>query len=98
MTIEEFKLQKAIVKEKIENLNNELKRVEQQFIDSNKEFDIGDKVKITHVNGKEEFAFVSNIIVSYMDKVDYNFKKIKKDGTMSSINIYDWFEDKISKI
>ena len=97
MTIEEFKLQKAIVKEKIENLNNELKRVEQQFIDSNKEFDIGDKVKITRRGNMVEIGFICSFSIEF-DHIRYYCKKEKKDGTMSNINLYVWFEDKIEKI
>lgn len=97
MTVEEYKLQKSIIAEQKAALIDEEKRIEIQFIESNKIFDIGDKVKLTHKNGKIEIGFVSKLSV-YFDRVRYDFVKEKKDGTMSQIKLYDWSDDKIEKI
>ena len=97
MTIEEYKLQKQIIAEQISALKVEGERIDRQFINSNKVFDVGDKVKLTHRNGKVEIGFVSKLSIGF-DRVRYEFAKEKKDGTMSQIKLYDWYDDKIEKI
>ncbi len=82
---------------KINSLNLELKKLERLYIDSNKEFSIGEKVILAKGSKKERFAFVCNITI-YNNKIDYRFLKAKKDGQMSKIQDYLWIGETISKI
>ena len=55
MTQEEFRLQKRIIREQRNALVDEELRIKEQYIESNKEFDILDKVKVIHSDGICEF-------------------------------------------
>ena len=98
MTQEEFRLQKRIIREQRNALDDAELRIKEQYIESNKEFDILDKVRVIHSNGSYEFGFVKHISISYRDVLKYTFNRAKKDGTMSLIQLWIKDSDKIEKI
>lgn len=70
------------------------KIVQEKYIEANKPFEIGDKVQ----NNRGEKGFVIGYEVGYSSKVVPLLKKMKKDGTQSSIKLFYWSYDKLSKI
>ena len=98
MTQEEFRLQKRIIREQRNALVDEELRIQAQYIESNKEFDILDKVRVVHPDGSYEFGFVKHISISYRDVLEYTINRAKKDGTMSLIKLWIKDSDKIEKI
>lgn len=98
MTQEEFRLQKRIIREQRNALVDEELRIKEQYIESNKEFDILDKVKVIHSDGSCEFGFIKHISISYSDLLEYTVNRAKKDGTMSLIKLWIKDSDKIEKI
>jgi len=98
MTQEEFRLQKRIIREQRIALSDEELRIKEQYISSNKEFDILDKVKVIHIDGSSEIGFVKNISISYSDLLEYTINRAKKDGSMSLIKLWVKDSDKLEKI
>jgi hypothetical protein len=79
----------------IKNACQVKKDIKEKYIEANKKFEVGEKVKICGDN--ERFAFVSDIKINFRGDVDYTLCKIKKDGTMSRHS--DWvYIDEIKKI
>jgi hypothetical protein len=81
-------------------LRQQLKSLELEYIESNRLFKDGEKVRVTNTsNGKEKFAFVYGYIVdSLSNDLFPNLRMCKKDGTMSKVNIYLWLSDIVSSI
>ena len=98
MTQEEFRLQKRIIREQRNALVAEELRIQEQYIESNKEFNILDKVRVVHPDGSYEFGFVKHISISYREVLEYTVNRAKKDGTMSCIKLWIKDSDKIEKI
>lgn len=69
-----------------------------KYIDSNKEFEIGEKVKVTHIGGEIEFGFISKVKLNYSSQIEYEVVKEKKDGTPSQHKLFMWYNCKISSI
>lgn len=104
MTKEEFSQKKQQFEKKITDLqpyiselNQEIRLLKQAYIKEYAEFKMHEKVKISifdEINDGDVFmyAFVSDIYLRGMD-IKYNFKKCKKDGTMSHQNLQLYFID-----
>ena len=81
----------------IAELNQEIRLLNQTYIKEHAKFEIKEKVKISFLDifggvFKEEFAFVSDIYMNGTD-LKYSFKKCKKDGTMSLLDLDTRFID-----
>lgn len=90
---DDLKRTESIVKtnnliKKIEDINTVLRK----DAENNSKFKHGDKVVVTFTNSKDfpTVCYVSGCEVSSSGKLSYHFRKIKKDGTMSSVGIRFW--------
>lgn len=103
MTKEEFKSKKEIINSKIRELNNEMIKLKKEYIESNVKYPIGSKVYIitpastyTRLYNLEsvtvpeikQYAYVKDYIIDFLDNINPLFSKVKKDGTMSEVNLY----------
>ena len=87
MTKEEFKSKKEIINSKIRELNNEMIELKKEYIESNAKYPIGSKVCIT-TNESKRYAYVKDYRIDFFDNIEPLFNKVKKDGTMSNVNLY----------
>lgn len=87
MNKEEFKSKKKILNSNIEELKNEMIKLEKEYIESNVKYPIGSKVCIT-TNESKRYAYVKDYIIDFLDNINPLFSKVKKDGTMSEVNLY----------
>ena len=103
MNKEEFKSKKEIINSKINELNNEMVKLKKEYIKSNIKYPIGSKVCITTpastyirldnhesvvVPEKKQYAYVRDYKINFLDDIEPLFGKVKKDGTMSNVNLY----------
>lgn len=103
MTKEEFKSKKEIINSKIRELNNEMIKLEKEYIKSNVKYPIGSKVCITTpastytrldnlesvtVPKIKQYAYVKDYIIDFFDNIEPLFRRVKKDGTMSEVNLF----------
>lgn len=103
MTKEEFKSKKEIINSKMNELKNEMIKLEKEYIESNVKYPIGSKVCITTpastytkldnlesvtVPERKQYAYVRDYKIDFLDNVEPLFSKVKKDGTMSNVNLY----------
>lgn len=89
MTKEEFKSKKKILNSNIEELKNEMIKLEKEYIESNAKYPIGSKVCIT-TNESKRYAYVKDYRINSLDNIEPLFNKVKKDGTMSEMGLYVW--------
>lgn len=89
MTKEEFKSKKEIINSKINELNNEMIKLEKEYIESNVKYPIGSKVCIT-TNESKRYAYVKDYRIDFFGNIEPLFNKVKKDGTMSEMGLYVW--------
>lgn len=68
----------------------------ENYIRENKQYEIGERVKVTNSRGIVSFGYVTNIKVDSRNEIDYSLVKEKKDGTPSKNTLYN-FSSKISK-
>lgn len=87
MTKEEFKSKKEIINSKIRELNNEMIKLKKEYIESNVKYPIGSKVCIT-TNESKRYAYIKDYRINFLDNIEPLFNKVKKDGTMSEVNLY----------
>lgn len=87
MTKEEFRIKKEIINSNIEELKNEMIKLEKEYIESNAKYPIGSKVCIT-TNESKRYAYVKDYRIDFSDNIEPLFNKVKKDGTMSEENLY----------
>lgn len=96
MTKEDYIRQKDEIKEEKRKLDNKLLKLKCDYIDTNKKFELGDKVEITtpsykhHWSGEiipetKRFAYVSGFEVDFRSEVTTLFYRAKKDGQPSKI-------------
>lgn len=98
MTFDEFQKIEDLINSKIQALETEREQARQKFIDDNKPFEVGDKVKV-FVSGKERgVAIVTGFNDDSFGMVKPNLKKIKNDGTASSQTFYAGFGATFEKI
>lgn len=103
MNKEEFKSKKKILNSNIEELKNEMIKLEKEYIESNVKYPIGSKVCITTpastytkldnlesvtVPERKQYAYVRDYRINFLDDIEPLFGKVKKDGTMSEVNLY----------
>ncbi len=89
MTKEEFKSKKEIINSNIEELKNEMIKLEKEYIESNVKYPIGSKVCIT-TNESKRYAYVKDYRIDFYDNIEPLFNKVKKDGTMSEMGLHVW--------
>lgn len=96
MTKEEFKTKEEIINSKIRELNNEMIRLKKKYIEYNAKYPIGSKVCITTpasnlgriaVPESKQYAYVKGYRIDILDNVEPLFSKVKKDETMSEVNL-----------
>lgn len=103
MTKEEFKAKREIINSKMNELKNEMIKLEKEYIEYNAKYPIGSKVCITTpastytkldslesvtVPERKQYAYVRDYKIDFLDNVEPLFSKVKKDGTMSEVNLY----------
>ena len=103
MTKEEFKAKKEIINSKINELKNEIIKLEKEYIESNMKYPIGSKVCITTpasaytrlgnlesvtVPEIKQYAYVKDYRIDFFDNIEPLFRRVKKDGTMSEVNLF----------
>lgn len=89
MNKEEFKSKKKNLNSNIEELKNEMIKLEKEYIESNAKYPIGSKVCIT-TNESKRYAYVKDYRINSLDNIEPLFNKVKKDGTMSEMGLYVW--------
>lgn len=89
MTKEQFKSKKKIINSKINELKNEMIKLEKEYIESNAKYPIGSKVCIT-TNESKRYAYVKDYRINFFYNIKPLFNKAKKDGTMSEMGLYVW--------
>lgn len=94
MTTEQYKERLNELKKVIENTRSKITELDIEYIESNRTVSDGDKVLI---NGKH-IAFIRKAKIGYDDEVSYDFLKVKKDGSPSSIREYVWKVITIEKL
>lgn len=96
MTKEEFEIKKEAINKKKLLLSQELKQIENEYIQSNKKFNVGDKIK----NSRNELGIISGFkIIDVLDnRIEPVCKKIRKDGTASVYDLLFWDIDKLELV
>lgn len=81
---------------KSEELRNQMAQLNQEYIDSNKKYEDGTKIKVTNSVGKVRIGVVRGHIVSLFnsDVVPY-LKQVTKEGEESARNIVVHPDDKL---
>ncbi len=100
MTKETYLDKLNYIQAQINELKKEQDNLDQEYIETNAEFKIGEKIEIISEKNddKPRFAFVSEIkIDSWNLNFEYVLLKCKKDGTASQIRDY-YFGSKLKKI
>lgn len=81
MTREEFREKYAEIKKQETALKISMGKLKNDFIQSNKQFNVGDKVKVTDGRtGAVEIGFVREYFINALDEVRPIIGKIKKNG------------------
>ena len=96
MTKEFFIEENKKINDELIILRNRETELIKKYIDSNKEFEVGEKVKVTSEKGVIEFGFISKVKLNYSSQIEYEVVKEKKDGTPSQHKLYVWYSSKIS--
>lgn len=100
MTKEEYKAENKRISSEIEALKKLEKELKDAYIEEHCPFDGGDKVKITTVEydgetiREELIGIVCDCRASFDGELNYSFRKVKKDGTVSDRNLYVYGEIK----
>lgn len=89
MNKEEFISKRDVINSKINELNNEMIKLKKEYIESNIKYPIGSKVCIT-TNESKRYAYVKDYRIDFSDNIEPLFNKVKKDGTMSEMDLYVW--------
>lgn len=83
----------------INDLEEKKRSIEKEFIESNKKFNIGDKVRITGTHGTRIGIIRGFVISCLFQNVEPIIAKVKKDGSAHSYNnICVYYDDVIEKI
>lgn len=97
MTKDDYIKEKGLIQSKIDELKQNLKVLESQYIEKNKSFEIGELVLVTNGETSEK-GFVDGYEVDFLLNINPIIKKIKKDGSKSQHKIWVWTNSTISKI
>ena len=76
MNKEEFKAKREIINSKMNELKNEMIKLEKEYIESNVKYE------------RKQYAYVRDYKINFLDDIEPLFGKVKKDGTMSNVNLY----------
>ena len=92
MTQEEYTKKDSEIDEQMSALRKKRIAIRKQYIEENMPFPIGSKVRVfDKSNGSVQYGFVVGYELSYYDnKILPKVKKMKKDGTMSQVNMCIW--------
>lgn len=103
MTKEQYKSELGVIESKIKQLASRKAEIREAFLKANAKFKVGDKVVVIYDEHKHPWrkdeimperrveAYIGDVEDKYYTaSVNYDFKKVKKDGTMSgqSAGIY----------
>jgi hypothetical protein len=99
MTKEEFRAKFDEIKKQETALRVKMDKLKNDYIQSNKQFNIGDKVKVTSgKTGAVQFGILRKYYISMEDDVIPIIAKIKKNGEIhpnQNINYHFWAKDVI---
>lgn len=98
MNKEQFTLETLNLDNQIKELSIKKERIKLDYIEANRPFEIGDKIKATRTNGEESFGFVTGFIVGYRNEIEIKAVKCKKDGTPSFYEMYIYDYSKLEKV
>lgn len=92
MTQEEYTKKDYEIDKQMAALREKRIALRKEYIESNKPYPIGSKVKVRDKsNGSVQYGFVAGYELSYYDnKILPKVNKMKKDGTMSKVNLPIW--------
>lgn len=92
MTQEEYTKKDSEIDEQMAALRKKRIALREKYIEDNKPFPIGSKVRVfDKSNNSVQYGFVVGYELSYYDnKILPKVKKMKKDGTMSQVNMCIW--------
>lgn len=97
MNKEEFQTKKNDINSKIRKLKSQKIKLEKEYIKSNAKYPIGSKVCITtpastylgiFAAESKQYAYIKDYKIDFLDNVEPLFSKVKKDGTMSEVNLF----------
>lgn len=110
MTQEEYRDQIQMLEFEITEAKDKMKKLRAEFLKENAKFREGDKVVLINDPTKHPFthailtekrteAFIDSVHDnSFSGKVQYKFKKVKKDGTRSSHELWQSYYSRIELI
>ena len=92
MTEKEYIKKDSEIDEQMAALRKKRIALREKYIEDNKPFPIGSKVRVfDKSNNSVQYGFVVGYELSYYDnKILPKVKKMKKDGTMSQVNMCIW--------
>ena len=92
MTQEEYTKKDSEIDEQMAALRKKRIALREKYIEDNKPYPIGSKVRVfDKSNNSVQYGFVVGYELSYYDnKILPKVKKMKKDGTMSQVNMCIW--------
>ena len=92
MTQEEYTKKDSEIDEQMSALRKKRIALREKYIEDNKPYPIGTKVRVfDKSNNSVQYGFVVGYELSYYDnKILPKVKKMKKDGTMSQVNMCIW--------
>jgi hypothetical protein len=92
MTEKEYIKKSSEIDEQMTALRKKRIALREKYIEDNKPFPIGTKVRVfDKSNGSVQYGFVVGYELSYIgSKICPKVKKMKKDGTMSQVNMCIW--------
>ena len=90
MTQEEYTKKDYEIDKQMAALREKRIAIRKQYIEDNKPYPIGSKVRVfDKSNGSVQYGFVTGYELSHFDnKILPKVKKMKKDGTMSKVNLW----------
>lgn len=103
MNKEEFQTKENDINSKIRKLKSQKIKLEKEYIKSNAKYPVGSKACITTpastyirldnhesvvIPEKKQYAYIKGYNIGFYDTIDPSFGKVRKDGTMSDVNLY----------
>ena len=90
-------MNKSTYTEMVENLRKKIARLNKEYIETNIQFPIGTKVKVTSPNGKARIGVVTDNIVDDYDVRPY-VMQLTKEGEVSKRRIIVYSDDIVERI
>jgi len=88
MTKQEYCLKSKGLAIKVSQLFDDQNKVKQEYIISNKEFEIDQKVLVVDRHTRKRSAFIKSIYINFQNDIKYKFNDIKKDGNKSKLELH----------